>query len=70
MQVWEDAMSDQTPLPLLYENLSNPQVIYARVSNVVSPQECFSVAPIDASGEFIAGDRDKGPLCAVCGNQW
>jgi gliding motility-associated-like protein len=63
----EDAMSDQTPLPLLYENLSNPQVIYARVSNVVSPQECFSVAPLTLQVNLLPeiGIRDRYVLCAV-----
>jgi gliding motility-associated-like protein len=63
----EDAMNDQTPLPLLYENLSNPQVIYARVSNVVSPQECFSVAPLTLQVNLLPeiGIRDRYVLCAV-----
>ncbi|MEM9929224.1 MAG: T9SS type B sorting domain-containing protein [Bacteroidota bacterium] len=42
----EDALSDESPLPLLYENLSNPQVLYARVANVVAPNECFDVGEL------------------------
>ena len=42
----EDALNDENPLPLLYENLTNPQVIYARVSNVIAPNECFEVGEL------------------------
>ncbi|NRB36674.1 MAG: T9SS type B sorting domain-containing protein, partial [Rhodobacteraceae bacterium] len=42
----EDAMNNVTPLPLLYENLENPQTIYARVSNKIAPEECFDIGPV------------------------
>ena len=36
-----------SPLPLLYENfVINSQVIYARVSNVIRPTECFEIAEV------------------------
>ncbi|MDG1660185.1 MAG: choice-of-anchor L domain-containing protein [Winogradskyella sp.] len=41
-----DALNDVEPLPFLYENLSNPQTIYVRVSNNLSPDICFEVQPV------------------------
>ncbi|MFD1063954.1 T9SS type B sorting domain-containing protein [Winogradskyella litorisediminis] len=43
---FNDALNDVNPLPLLYENLTNPQVIFARVSNVIRPEECFDIAEV------------------------
>ncbi|SHG67764.1 choice-of-anchor L domain-containing protein [Winogradskyella jejuensis] len=42
----EDARDNQSPLPFLYENLTNPQTIWVRVSNNISPDLCFEVQPI------------------------
>lgn len=41
-----EALNDIAPLPFLYENLSNPQIIWARVSNNISPDICFEVQEI------------------------
>ncbi|MBT8245007.1 MAG: T9SS type B sorting domain-containing protein [Winogradskyella sp.] len=42
----DDAINNQEPLPVLYENLTNPQIIWVRVSNNISPEICFEVAEI------------------------
>ena len=41
-----NAINNIQPLPLLYETLSNPQIIYARVSNNLRPDECFEIAEV------------------------
>ncbi len=41
-----DAINDENPLPFLYENLTNPQTIWVRVSNNISPDLCFEVQPV------------------------
>jgi gliding motility-associated-like protein len=38
-----DATNNVEPLPTLYENIVNPQIIYARVSNNIAPDDCFDV---------------------------
>ena len=46
---FNDAFNDNLPnrLPLLYENINiNSQVIYARVSNNIRPDECFDISEI------------------------
>ena len=43
---FDDAFNNIQPLPLLYENLTNPQIVYARVSNVIRPDECFEIAEL------------------------
>ena len=43
---FDDAFNNTQPLPLLYENLTNPQILYARVSNVIRPDECFEIAEL------------------------
>ena len=44
---FNDAFAGNTNiLPLLYENITNPHVIYARVSNRLSPEECFDIAEV------------------------
>ncbi|RNC86683.1 MAG: gliding motility-associated C-terminal domain-containing protein, partial [Winogradskyella sp.] len=45
---FDDAFDGNTnTLPLLYENIEIPtQIIYARVSNVLRPDECFDIAEI------------------------
>lgn len=57
----DDALNDEEPLPLLYENLTNPQTIYVRVSNNISPDICFEVQPIplrvNPIPEFDLDDR-------------
>ncbi len=48
----DDANDNINPLPLLYENTSingnpaNPQIIYVRVTNNLSPDICFEVAEV------------------------
>ncbi|WP_179345557.1 T9SS type B sorting domain-containing protein [Winogradskyella ursingii] len=42
----DDAFNNVQPLPTLYENFNNPQVIYARVSNNIRPDECFEIAEL------------------------
>ncbi|WP_422105639.1 T9SS type B sorting domain-containing protein [Winogradskyella sp.] len=42
----EDADLGVNPLPNLYENIVNPQVIYARVDNEIGGSICFAVAPL------------------------
>jgi len=41
-----DAFNNIEPLPTLYENTVNPQVIYTRVSNNLRPEECFDIAEL------------------------
>ena len=41
-----DAMNNENPLPLLYENITNPQVIYTRVSSNIRPDECFDTSEL------------------------
>ncbi|RZN81988.1 MAG: T9SS type B sorting domain-containing protein [Winogradskyella sp.] len=45
---FDDAFEGNTNiLPLVYENVDIPtQVVYARVSNVLSPEECFDIAEV------------------------
>ncbi|MDO1499881.1 T9SS type B sorting domain-containing protein [Winogradskyella maritima] len=42
----DDALNNVEPLPTLYENLTNPQIIYARVSNNIAPDICFEIAEL------------------------
>lgn len=42
----DNAFDDEAPLPFLYENLTNPQIVYARVSNNIRPDECFDIAEV------------------------
>ena len=42
----QNALDNIEPLPLLYENLTNPQIIWVRVSNNISPDVCFEVQEI------------------------
>lgn len=55
-----DALNDVDELPLLYENLTNPQTIWVRVSNNLSPDICFEVQPVplrvNPSPEFDLDD--------------
>jgi len=44
---FDDADANENPLPLLYENFTvNTQTIYARVSNNLSPDECYDIAEL------------------------
>jgi gliding motility-associated-like protein len=63
----EDALNNETALPLLYENLTNPQVLYARVSNVIAPDECFDVAPLTLQVNLLPKVEleDQYVLCIV-----
>ncbi|TCK67544.1 gliding motility-associated-like protein [Winogradskyella wandonensis] len=40
------AINNQELIPDVYENFSNPQTIWVRVSNNISPDICFDVQPI------------------------
>lgn len=42
----DDALNNTNPLPTLYENLTNPQTIFVRVSNNINPDVCFEIQPI------------------------
>ena len=42
----QEAIDNNEPLPFLYENLTNPQTIWVRVSNNISPDICFEVGQI------------------------
>ncbi|MFD1063956.1 T9SS type B sorting domain-containing protein [Winogradskyella litorisediminis] len=42
----DDAIANENPLPFLYENLTNPQIVYVRVSNNIRPDECFEVSEL------------------------
>ena len=42
----DNALNNISPLPTLYENITNPQIIYARVSNNIKPDECFEIAEL------------------------
>ncbi|RNC84293.1 MAG: gliding motility-associated C-terminal domain-containing protein [Winogradskyella sp.] len=39
-------ITDTSQLPNLYENLTNPQIVWVRVSNNISPNICFEVEPV------------------------
>jgi gliding motility-associated-like protein len=43
---FDDAFNNLQPLPTLYENLTNPQVLYVRVSNNLRPDVCFDVGEL------------------------
>ncbi len=45
-ETMDDALNTASPLPMLYENRTNPQTIYVRVSNNLNPDLCFEVQPI------------------------
>ncbi|MFD1062300.1 choice-of-anchor L domain-containing protein [Winogradskyella litorisediminis] len=55
-----DAIDNANELPFLYENLTNPQTIWVRVSNNISPDLCFEVQPVplivNPSPEFSLED--------------
>ncbi|WP_296378672.1 choice-of-anchor L domain-containing protein [Winogradskyella sp.] len=61
----DDALNDVQPLPFLYENLSNPQTIYVRVSNNLSPDICFEVQPVPLRVNPIP-DFDLDDLYILC----
>ncbi|TCK68655.1 gliding motility-associated-like protein [Winogradskyella wandonensis] len=43
----DDAINNENPLPLLYENFDTPQqIIYARVSNNIRPDECYDISEV------------------------
>ncbi|WP_296319849.1 T9SS type B sorting domain-containing protein [Winogradskyella sp.] len=58
-------------LPLLYENITNPQIIYARVSNVIRPDECFAVAEVILQTNLlpIFDLEDEYILCLSSNNE-
>jgi gliding motility-associated-like protein len=43
---FENALNNILPLPTLFENATNPQIIYARVANNIRPDECFEIAEL------------------------
>lgn len=68
---FDDAFNNVDPLPLLYENLTNPQVIYARVSNVIRPSECFAIAEVTLQTNLlpIFDLEDEYILCLTSNNE-
>ena len=40
---FDDALNNVGPLPTLYENRSNPQTVFVRVSNNLNPDLCFEI---------------------------
>ena len=51
-----DAETGENPLPDIYANIANPQVIYARVENTVDPddaQPCYSTVPVTLKVELL-----------------
>ena len=67
----EDAENNVQPLPTLYENLTNPQVIYARVSNVLKPEECFAISELTLQVNLlpIFDLEDEYILCLSSNNE-
>ena len=47
----ENAELEIAPLPIIYENVINPQIIYARVTNINS--ECYDIAEVILKVELI-----------------
>ncbi|MDC0858299.1 T9SS type B sorting domain-containing protein [Flavobacteriaceae bacterium] len=47
----ENAELEIAPLPIIYENVINPQIIYARVTNINS--ECYDITEVILKVEFI-----------------
>lgn len=43
---YDNAFDNIAPLPVLFQNTSNPQIVYARVSNNIKPDECFEIAEL------------------------
>ena len=68
---FDDALNDINPLPLLYENLTNPQIIYARVSNVIRPAECFTISEVTLQANLlpIFDLEDEYILCLTSNNE-
>ena len=68
---FDDAFNDVDPLPLLYENLTNPQLIYARVSNVIRPAECFAISEVTLQVNLlpIFDLEDEYILCLTSNNE-
>ncbi|WP_299115087.1 T9SS type B sorting domain-containing protein [uncultured Winogradskyella sp.] len=69
---FDDAFNDVDPLPLLYENfVVNSQVIYARVSNVIRPTECFEIAEVTLQVNLlpIFDLEDEYILCLTSNNE-
>ncbi|GGI58203.1 hypothetical protein GCM10011444_25120 [Winogradskyella haliclonae] len=69
---FDDAFNDVDPLPLLYENfVVNTQVIYARVSNVIRPAECFAISELTLQVNLlpIFDLDDEYILCLTSNNE-
>ena len=68
---FSDAFNDVDPLPLLYENFTNPQIIYARVSNVIRPTECFAISEVTLQVNLlpIFDLDDEYILCLTSNNE-
>ncbi|SHH31143.1 T9SS type B sorting domain-containing protein [Winogradskyella jejuensis] len=68
---FNDAFDNEDPLPLLYENLTNPQTIYARVSSNIRPDECFVVAELTLQTNLlpIFDLDDEYILCLTSNNE-
>ncbi|WP_299115083.1 T9SS type B sorting domain-containing protein [uncultured Winogradskyella sp.] len=67
----DDAMNDEEPLPLLYENLTNPQIIYARVSSNIRPDECFEISEVTLQTNLlpILNLDESYTLCLTSNNE-
>jgi gliding motility-associated-like protein len=43
---FDNALNNIAPLPTQFENANNPQIIYARVSNIIRPDICFEITEL------------------------
>ena len=68
---FDDAVNDINPLPFLYENLTNPQIIYARVSNNIRPEDCFEISELTLQTNLlpIFDLDDTYTLCLTSNNE-
>ncbi|MCC1484435.1 T9SS type B sorting domain-containing protein [Winogradskyella sp. E313] len=60
-----EAMNGTDEIPTLYENTSNPQIIYARVSNNIAAQDCFEVVEIMLQVNLFP-EFELDPLYVLC----
>jgi gliding motility-associated-like protein len=62
---FDNAVNNEFALPELYENVSNPEIIYARLSRKVSPDQCFAIAELTLRVKLvpILNLNDRYILC-------
>ncbi|TCK68657.1 gliding motility-associated-like protein [Winogradskyella wandonensis] len=68
----DDAINNENPLPLLYENFDTPQqIIYARVSNNIRPDECYDISEVTLQVNLlpIFDLDDEYILCFTSNNE-